>query len=310
LQPWRQVLGGCIYALLLLATLCCYGQESHKLAVIYPATEAPYREVIDGLLRGIKNTLGDSHTATFVVANSSDPVDLKPWLAQTNPPAIITLGRQAYEEIKRLGYESKTIAGALDLTPQHDPGAFGISLAVDPALFFDTLKKLKPNITRVLVVYNPEKTQWIVDKAQALAGNHGMELAGFPANDLAAATRLYRRLLETVRADQDALWIPFDSALVDDELVFPVIIEQAWARRLLVFSNNLADAQHGAVFALVPDAEKLGIRLGTYAKQAATRGRPEPHIEPLQDVKRALHIRFARHLDIDLRRVSDDFDFL
>jgi putative tryptophan/tyrosine transport system substrate-binding protein len=304
-HPFRRVVVQCLFALLLLGAGHSRAEEPAELAVIYPASTGPYQDVFDGLLRGIHRNLGIYGLSTYVIPAGGTDVDLKRWLEKAAPTSLITLGRQAYDEVRRLGYGDKTIAGALDLSPSRDPNAHGVSLAVDPSQFFAILKKLKPGITRVLVVYDPAKNQWVIDKARAISPQYGLELVSFSATDIATAAQHYRALLQTTRPDLDALWIPLDSALIDEEHILPVITEQSWYRRLVVFSNSVLHTKYGALFAIYPDPDTLGAHL---VDKALHPGNNSPPIELLQDVHRALNLRFARHLDIDIRRVSDDFD--
>ncbi|MGH8653120.1 MAG: hypothetical protein ACREYE_13560 [Gammaproteobacteria bacterium] len=277
--------------------------------MIYPATEGYYREIFGALLGSVVGTLGVERSRTYAVSERTTPEDLRRWLAQQPPSSVITLGRQAYEDYLATGSATRAVSGALDLSPQLDPRAQGVSLSIAPELFFDTLKKLAPKVGRVFVVYDPSKNQWIIDRARAVAGKYGLKITAFEAADLPAATQHYRAILDQIRPDKDALWIPLDSALLDEQAVLPVIIEQSWYRRLAVFSNSLVHARLGALFALYPDLEKLGARLAERAL-ALDRNRHSaaPAIEPLRDVKRALNVHFARHLDVDPRRLSDEFD--
>lgn len=303
------VLARLILPLLLVLCPASHPADNHNVAVLYPATQGVYREIFDALVRGITATLGTENARTFVVSEQTTPVQLKSWLTQQSPRAVITLGRDAYEGYRASGFSANAISGALDLSPQLDPEARGVSLSVAPELFFETLRRLTPSVNRVYVVYDPAKNQWIIDRARAVAGQFGIEITPFKAANLAEATRHYRAILTEVRPDKAALWLPFDSALIDERSVLPVIIEQSWYRRVVVFSNSLVHARLGALFALYPDPEPLGARL---AKRAlgSDLNHPSggPAIEPLQDVKRALNVRFARHLEVDVRRLSDEFD--
>lgn len=307
--PHGWVLGQLFLALCLALSPGAYADDGHDVAVIYPATEGYYREIFDSLLRSVVATLGAETSKTYAVSERATPDDLRRWLVQQSPSSVITLGRQAYEDYLAAGYPARTVSGALDLSPQLDPRAEGVSLSVAPELFFDILEKLTPKVDRVFVVYDPSKNQWIIDRGRAVAGKYGLEITAFEAADLSQATQHYRAILDQIRPDKDALWIPLDSALLDEQAVLPVIIEQSWYRRLAVFSNSVVHARLGALFAVYPDLEKLGARLaGRALALDRNRHSAAPAIEPLRDVKRALNVRFARHLDIDPGRLSDEFD--
>ena len=223
----------------------------------------------------------------------------KTWLAkQTTARALVTLGRGAYEDYQAAGITLPAVSGLLNLSPQLNPTANGISLSVDPALFFETLKRVLPDTSRVHVVYNPAKDQWLIDLARKAAPRYHLELIAHEASDLPSGTQRYLELLKHLEPGRDALWLPLDSKLLEEETVLPLIIEESWNRRFAVFSNSLAHVRLGALFALYPDNEALGRHLAEKALDGLNYPRI-PTIEPLRDVKRAIHRRFAEHLGID-----------
>lgn len=215
----------------------------------------------------------------------------------------------AYEDYRGSGYSAKSVSGALDLSPQLDHDTDGISLSAAPELFFGTLRQLLPRTDRVFVVANPSKSRWLVERAQELAPRYGIRLVAYDASDLGAAAQRFRAIFDQARPDRDGLWIPLDGALIDEQAIWPLIVEQSWYRRVAVFSNDLRHARHGALFALYMDPEKLGQRLAERALAVARGAVTDyPNIEPLRAVKRALNLRFAHHLGVDVQRVIHEFD--
>jgi len=278
------------------------------IAVLYPDAEGIYRNLFGQLLSGIDAAAGSQNTHNYVV-DKKGRRDLSSWLAATRPQAVITLGPQPYEDYRGSGYSAKSVSGALDLSPQLDPNTDGISLSAAPELFFATLRQLLPRIDRVFVVANPRKSRWIVARAQERAPRYKIELVAYDASDLAAAAQHFRAIFAHARPDRDGLWIPLDGALIDEQAVWPLIVEQSWYRRVAVFSNDLRHARHGALFALYMDPEKLGQRLAERALAVARGAVTDyPTIEPLWTVKRALNLRFAHHLGVDVQRVIHEFD--
>lgn len=278
------------------------------IAVLYPDAEGIYRDLFAQLLSGIDAAAGPQNTRKYLV-DEKGRQDLFLWLTAVRPQAVITLGPQPYEDYRGGGYSARSVSGALDLSPQLDHNTDGISLSAAPELFFGTLRQLLPRIDRVFVVANPSKSGWIVERAQELAPRYGITLITYDASDLAAAAQCFRAIFEHARPDQDGLWIPLDGALIDEQAVWPLIVEQSWYRRVAVFSNDLRHAGHGALFALYMDPEKLGQRLAERALAVARGAVTDyPNIEPLREVKRALNLRFAHHLGVDVQRVIHEFD--
>ncbi|MGH8652204.1 MAG: ABC transporter substrate-binding protein [Gammaproteobacteria bacterium] len=275
-----------------------------SVAVIYPeAQESAYRVVFQSVLQGIRNRLGSNRIQVHPLEEGKPKSgQLRDWLArQTTAGAVITLGKEAYEDYQASGITLPAVSGLLDLSPHLNPTANGISLSVDPALLFETLKRVLPGTRRVSVVYNPAKDQWLIDLARKAAPRYQLEFVAYEASDLASGTQRYLDLLKRIENGRDALWLPLDSKLLEEETVLPLIIENSWHRRFAVFSNSLAHARLGALFALYPDNEALGRHLAEKAlERIENPRRSNPTIEPLRDVKRAIHRRFAEHLGVDL----------
>lgn len=292
---------------LLIVVALCFGAfkglcaEVDRVAVIYPDTREPtYRIIFQSVLDGIKQRIPNDRLQIHAVdPDKAQPAEIKQWLGQQSPQAVITLGRKAFENYGSSGYPLLATSGAIDLSPSLNPGASGISLSVDPDILLETLKNTAPGVKRVFVVFNPAKDQWLVDRASVAASTRALELVSVKASDAASATRAYWEIFKGVEPEKDALWLPLDNKLLDDKNVLPLILEQSWYRRFPVISNSLQHARLGALIAVYPDNERLGQHLAERALRSISG--PKPDIEPLRDVKRAINKRFADHFGIDLQ---------
>ncbi|MFO1432945.1 MAG: hypothetical protein U1F76_23010 [Candidatus Competibacteraceae bacterium] len=279
--------------------------------MLYPAIDPPYSTVFTEIIDGIAQRLG----ATQVLACAL-PVDkalptLKACIEHQSANAVITLGRVALQTYESSGLTLPQVIGALDLSPQTRPAAIGVSLAVDPALLFSTLKRLAPQTQRVFVVFNPDRERWIIEQAQQAAPGFNLTLMRLEARDLRTSAHQFLQMLEGAQAGTDAIWLTVDSQLVDTQAILPVIIEQSWRQHLVVFSNNLEHANLGVLFAVFPDNQKLGWRLAELALQLDSHPDRRPGVEPLRAVKRALNLRVANHLNLSItQQVEKQFDLI
>jgi putative ABC transport system substrate-binding protein len=279
--------------------------------VLYPETDPPYRAVFAEIISGIEQRLGTANVLRYALPVDNDLSVLRGWLEQQMAGAVITLGRAATQAYTSTGLKTPQVIGALDLSPQTRPDATGISLAVDPALLFATLKSLVPTIKRVFVVFNPSRERWIIERAQQNVAAHGLTLIPLEASDLRSSARLFLQIVETANPQTDALWLTMDSQIFDTEAMMPMLIEQSWNRRLVVFSSSLEQANLGVLFALYPDNQALGRRLAELALQLTQRPGRSPGIEPLRAIKRALNLRAATHLNLAIdKSVERQFDLI
>lgn len=303
-----------IAARALIALLCSAPLPSPAadIAVIYPETAKPYSEVFEKIIDGVEHGAGDANNVLrFELADAMGSDELERWLAAHRPAQVITLGNRTYRAYEATPNRRAPIIGAVDASPDRFPDATGIGLAPDPGIVFDTLKLLSPQTRRVLVVYNPDRDRWIVDLADEAARARGLRLQAFPAQDIGEASRHFWNIFKYANPDTDALWLTLDSDLLDERINLPVIIEQSWANRMVVFSSRLEHASLGVLFAVYPDPEALGRSLAGMAI-ARMSGRGDANgIVPLRDVSRALNVRMSSHLGLaDDARQRAEFDLI
>lgn len=280
------------------------------LAVVYPELGEPWRAVFGSIIDGMEEQAGGP-VRRFPLAPGQSATTVGPQLRRSGARVVVALGRQGLRATAGLGRDLPVVAGGILSVPDAESrSATGISLTPDPAILFGQLKDLLPATRRVLVIYNPEYNQWLLDDARAAARTHGLELVAQEARDTAAAAHLYEAALAT--ADRhDALWLPQDPTTVDDDTILPLVLRTAWARSIPVFSSSFPHVRRGVLFALYPDNRQLGRALARTALRLAA-GEPVPQgLQPLQAVLTAVNVRTAGHLGIALDRDRQRrFDFI
>jgi len=287
------------------------GAPPRGVAVLYPETHPPYRQIFADLLAGIEQGLSAETVRTRSLSDPPDVAALGRWLDEQAPAVVITLGRVATETYEHIGRKTPHVVGALDASPQTHPHVAGVGLAVDPVLLFATLQQLAPAKRRVWVVFNPAYDRWLIDLARTAATARDLELEPLEAGDLRESAQQFLRILKTADPATDALWLVADAGIIDSETILPLVIEKSWQRRLLVFSNSLLHIQRGVLFALYPDNVPLGRRLAELAARALRTPEAPSRIEVLRAVKRALNLKIAAHLDLTLDRdVERQFDWV
>ena len=299
---------------LLLASLAsglANGAPPRTVAVLYPETYPPYRQIFADVLDGIERGLTVETVRVRALSEAPEGADLRRWLDQQAPAVVITLGRVPTETYERIGPNIPHVVGALDASPQTRPNVAGVGLAVDPALLFATLQRLTPEKRRVWVVFNPAYDRWLIALAQTAAATRDLKLEPLEAGDLRESARQFHRILDTADPATDALWLVADAGIIDSETILPLVIEKSWQRRLPVFSNSLLHIQRGVLFALYPDNVPLGRRLAELAARALRTPEAPARIEVLRAVKRALNLRIAAHLDLTIERdLERQFDLV
>ncbi|WP_459868253.1 ABC transporter substrate-binding protein [Endothiovibrio diazotrophicus] len=269
--------------------------ETLRLAVLYPDSAGPYREIFDTIIKGAEEEAG-GHAERIPITDESDPQELSGTLTAKGINGVIALGPEGYHiaQAGTLPPGIATVSGAFFIPPNSVPG---VSLAVDPEPLFRELKRLAPEVRRVHVVYDPKYNDWLIALARQAANRFGLRFDAYPVESLRDAVSRYRALIDQPLDEQDAVWLPVDATTVYDKVVLPLVLQAAWNQRFTVFSSKPSHAQKGALFSLFPDHDALGKRLAQMVKRLR-RTNGGVTMEPLSDVKLAVNIRTANHLGL------------
>lgn len=268
--------------------------ESMVLGVIYPEVEEPYLGIFLQIVEGVKEK-ARGEVVLYRARGEVDTSSLNVWLRERSVKRAILLGRQGVKLARFIEPGIRVVVGGAILAPGVDGATpAGISLTPDPEQLFAMLKQLAPSTKRVNVIFNPAQNHWLIEMARESAKRYGLELVAREARDLRAAALEYQDILNKAEGKREALWLPQDSSTVDDELILPMILKEAWRRDLLVFSSNFAHAKKGVLFALYPDNRGWGRELADLAYGAGPLG-----IMPLKALRSVINLRTASHLGVE-----------
>ncbi len=279
-------------------------QTAANIAVLYPELDEPYRSLLGKIMQGV-----DQHARGQVIRMAitvpTNPQEVSAALQRQNVRVAIALGRSGLRLVKQLQQMDTPgvgmLIGAVVTVSEADVRDLTVaSLAADPAELLAHLGKFSPRIKRVFVVYDPSQNHWMLHLAQTAAAARGIELHAFEASDLRSAMQRYQGILASMDADTDALWLPLDTVTVNDTIVLPFVLQEAWKRDLVVFSSNLEHVRRGALFALYPNELAAGHYLAELALQHMQSAKARPGtMLPLKNALLAVNIRTAAHLSID-----------
>lgn len=263
--------------------------------VFYPEAPEPYREAFEQIIDGFARAVGRPVRRKMTTA-ATRPADLDEWLAsEGGATTVVLLGQQTqrlYEEAHPPG-PSAWVAGTNALPGQTSWS--GVSLVIAPDLYLDALRDLSPDIRRVIAIHHERDGAWVslVKRAAARAGT---DVAFVAVADADSAVRRITETLETLDPKTTALWFAKNTIGLDTELLYPFVLEEAWRRRIAVFSDAVTHAKRGFLFALYPDYAGVGAELGERVRGGASP--PAAGLTPTRAARFALNVRTARHLGI------------
>jgi putative ABC transport system substrate-binding protein len=271
-----------------------------RVAVIYPEVGQPYAKVFQQIIADIRRQKG-FEVETYTLRDTYDPGAVSQWIVQQNAQTLVALGQRGVDVVETLNMDIPIIIGAVLYVPvSQNHLVSGISLTPDPDLLFKHLKQLAPGIKRVLVVYNPDRYQWLIDYAKKVASRRGVEIVAREARDLPSAAPLYRELLAASRHDSDAIWLLQDSSTVGNSSILPLVLKESWDKKLVVFSSNPSHVRRGALFSLYADQDAIGRSITQLLLQQTSGKSKSKGMLPLSDVRIAVNLRTAGHIKLDI----------
>ncbi len=279
------------------------------IAVLYPNVAQPFRAAFTSMIQGIEERTGLT-VRSYPVDARLDGAELNAMLRQNGTRVVIALGRQGLAATAALDRDINVLVGGVLLLSDSDNVA-GISLTPDPALLFARLHALLPELKRVIVVYNPKNSDWLIRLAREAARAQGLELAAYVAGDMARAAQLYPALIGAADGRRDAVWLPHDSTTVEESTILPLVLRETWNNGVPLFSSNVQHVKKGALFAMVPNNVETGRTLATSALGMLNGAARRASLAPSRTLQTAINVRTASHVGLQLGyQQQRNFDFV
>ena len=265
---------------------------SASLLVVYPEAPEPYREAFEQMASGIARTTGALLQQKAITATTSRE-EFGSWLIEGRDKTVVLLGQKALSFYEKSEQSRRDVfLSGVNALPGQIPLP-GISLSVDPAIYLQTLHELLPDVRHVVMYYNIREEPWLVLVKKAAADTR-IDIEAIGVADAFDVIRRLGTTFETLDPKTTALWFGNNTIALNGELIYPYVLEQAWDRRIAVFSDSIAHVKLGFLFALYPDYAKIGAELGAMIRQ----GDPPASLRFSRAGQLALNARTARHLGI------------
>lgn len=279
------------------------------IAVLYPNVEQPFRSAFTSMIKGIEERTS-LPVRSYPVDARVEANELNAMLKQNGTKVVIALGRQGLAAAAGLDRDISVVVGGVLLLSDADNVA-GISLTPDPALLFARLHALLPDLKRVIVVYNPKNSEWLIRLAREAARTQGLELAAYVAGDMARAAQLYPSLISGADGRRDAVWLPHDATTVEEGTILPLVLRETWNAGVPLFSSNVQHVKKGALFAMVPNNVEMGRTLASSAMGMLNGGGRRGSLAPSRTLQTAINVRTASHMGLQLgHQQQRSFDFV
>jgi len=292
-----------LYGALILVLLFCastvadddlMANATFNITVLYPEARKPYSTFFDAIINGIKEEPRVNIQA-LAVNKTLNEEDFLLSLRQTNPDAVILLGRENIPLQDKIAMSYKTIHGALFLSTEDiKKGHSGVSMNPDPALLFAELKKIQINIKKIHVVFDPISNGWLVQRAIESAAKSGLIIIPHKVSNLQQAALKYKEIIRNNNHTEDALWLLHHDPTLDNQSLLPRVLSDAWKYKQVVISSNPSHVRRGALLSILPDNQQIGKDLALTAIRLLNG--QKANITPMQSTLVVANLRTAKHL--------------
>lgn len=260
---------------------------AQSLTVLIPEVKAPYDAIFNKIFQGISAEY-QGEIVQIKLPRTFDPIEISNTIKTDR---VIALGKRGMLVAKEIYLEKPVVVGALPIKPN---GISGVSLMASPNVLFDSLHNLAPKVTTITVLYT-DMSAWIIEVAKEQAELKGLTLNPIKVDNLKSAVQAYDRIFEQKNLENMAIWLPLDPITANDKVIVPVILEKAWANKMVVFSSKPTHTKRGALFSAMPNNEALGEQLAKMVATVNYKARPST-VTPLTGIKLAVNLRTAAHL--------------
>lgn len=292
-----------LWILLAILPAIALAADPTSIAVLYPKVKPPYDKIFNNILLGIADVAGDNLLP--YAFESDQEASVQQWLQAQSFRSLVVLGQASLNYVDNLdanadAIKGKVVVGAVRRFTQAQRQVYrGIAYEPAPQRLLHTLKELVPDVQRVIVVYDVEKSAWLIALAEQAAQALSIKLLALPSRDIKDAAGQYRVVLKEQSLEHTAIWLSLDAATMGKAAILPMLLKEAWRRNILLFSSALMHVQHGVLFSLYPDNIRMGRSIGELASHP-TAASSAASIAPLEDLLLAMNRRTAQHLRLKL----------
>tara|TARA_R110002049_G_scaffold182042_1_gene349741 strand:+ start:18013 stop:18966 length:954 start_codon:yes stop_codon:yes gene_type:complete len=273
-----------------------------KVGVIIPELRAPFNIIFEKIGDGVDERLR-KRAPKLRLEKNYDSGEVARWIKKEKINAIVSLGNLGQEAVLQIPENIPVVLGALSSSPAPPNKYPGIALTPNPRTLFDLLKRLDNRSNKIIVVYNPDNNQWLVDLAKQQAVDSGIQLYAYQAANIKQSAILFSEIFDGASLENTAIWLLPDRKVVDSKVVMPFILEKAWQKKVIVFSSAISHVKKGVLFSLYPNNESHGKELTELILSEVTGFSSAGNkLFPTMGLQNAINSRTAEHLGLTISR--------
>ena len=284
------------YPVLSILVLCLWASvtacaEEIRVAVVESRRLSAYDQALDGFNEAINKRGFEPEFIRYVVGiDISSAQELDARLNEVGAQIILALGTDAARMVQDCHSEVPSVfsmvsepgqSGLLNSGGNGGTPMTGVCLDVPVEDQFVSLLEVVPRAKKIGVIYNPQESQFLVDEARNAANRMGLGLVTYPIHSEAEVPEG----LNSLRPKIDALWLVSDRTVLTTQSLQFVFL-YAFQTNLPLMGLSEHFVKMGALFAVGPDYQDVGMQSGEFAAQIL-RGR-DPDELPVASPRKVL----------------------
>jgi putative tryptophan/tyrosine transport system substrate-binding protein len=234
-----------------------------------------------------------------VVLSEIKTFNLAEVVKKTRPPLILAIGYDALMKVR----EIRDIPVVYMMTPApqsiliHDENFYGISMNILPEKQLEAYVKAIPKLNNIGLIYNPDNTGELVEKALKAAKKKGIQLIVRKAAKASDVPSVLNDMSDKI----GAFWMLPDITLITSESIELLLITSMEKNiPILTFSDKYVEM--GALMSVASDRQDMGRQAGELAQKIiAGDDRADEKIIFARKAVITFNNKVAKKLGIDLK---------
>ena len=244
--------------------MLCHGsaEAEQEILAVQSIRVAPYEEAIKGF-ESVCNV-----KLKRLVISDLEGTDVVGKIREVRPDLILAIGMDALLRVKRI--KNIPIVYLMVLNPQStlsNENITGVSMNIPQEKQLTALLQILPDLKNIGLLYDPDRTGYLVKNAQDAAGKTGIKLIASETHSSKDVSSLIIKMQEKI----DLFWMIPDLTVITPETVeFLLLFSLENQIPLLAFSDKYVEL--GALLSIGIDPFDIGRQAGEMAKKILAGG--------------------------------------
>lgn len=281
-----------LFTIILFLMLCHLAEGAQEVLVLESVRIKPYNEA----LKGFMDACGCS-TKELVLSEMRD-TDILKEIHKTGPDMVLAIGMDALSNVK--GIKDIPVVYLMVSNPQSvisgEDNITGVSMNIPPKKQLGLMLEVLPLVKRVGLLYDPAKTGYLVEKAQNVSRELGIELIAKKVHNSKDVPSIINNMKERI----DVFWMAPDTTVITPETIeFLFLFSLENNIPVITFSEKYVEM--GALMSVSIDAFDAGKQAGEIAGKilSGTDIRNLPGVDAEKAVL-SINLKIAKKLGITI----------